>query len=327
MMFTQGQELQHSDYDFKEIKSLNELRHGRFLMCRKVTFHDNDSPPQEITTNHDSDGTNKATNINTRSSNISNSNISSSNIIQKRIINHLLFIHGSCATSQQYNSLLHSLATLITTEQDTNKNNNMKNDSQYHCYLYDQLGCGESKHPSSDWNAFSSIEHDHDLETITTLILKEMTTTMTMQHDQQQQVEEEHAFYIIAHSYGCSQTIQLLSSLQEQTKEDKLFQQQHHEIIKGAILISGGLKDCHTTQLTNDGGHWIFNGFIPLCILNLLQSTLSQGFINAAIHPKNVMLKDESLRLSNSNDMAVCKAFYRQQRYATSEQAQCLKVS
>ena len=95
--------------------------------------------------------------------------------------------------------------------------------------------------------------------------------------------------------------------------------------IDGAIFIGGGLKDS-PCDMTNDGGHWIFT-YMPMFMLNRMQPSLSEGFVNAAFHPSTSdKMKDSALDHSNSNDMAMCKAFYRQQKYADSLEAKSFKV-
>lgn len=199
-----------------------------------------------------------------------------------------LFIHGSCAASSQYDALLEKLSEL---------NHSKKID----VHLYDQLGCGESKHPSNDWNAFSSLEHASDLLAITQSVIETM--------------HKDSKFFMIAHSYGVSQTIKCLLSMDADTLSR----------VDGAILIGGGLKDGPTT-MTNDGGHWIFR-YVPMFVLKAMQPGLSKSFADGAFHPVNTQLKEASLLASNQNDMEMCKAFYRQQKYATSEEARSLEVS
>jgi len=200
----------------------------------------------------------------------------------------ILFIHGSLAASMQFDDLLASLS-------------NIDHEKKIDCYLYDQLGCGESVHPSNDWYAFSSTEHANDLETIVKSIIETM--------------DVDSKLYLVGHSYGVSQTITLLHSL-----EPAILNR-----VGGAVLISGGLKD-GPSELTNDGGHWIFR-YMPMFILNMMQPGLSKNFIDAAIHPNNEELKKSAIEFSNKNDMAICKAFYRQQRYASAEEARAVSVS
>ncbi len=257
------------DY-FYEVKEWKEIRPGRKLMCRKVTFDYTDDA-------NDDDGHEH----------------------QGEHITTLLFVHGSCATSQQYDTLLESLAL--------KQKERGQMSTKFVCYLYDQLGCGESSHPPNDWYAYSSSELSADLQSITQLIIQSI------------KANPSSSLYIIGHSHGVSQSIRLINSLEkEQTESSSSF-------IDGAILIGGGLKDA-PCEITNDGGHWIFT-YMPMFMLHRMQPSLSVGFVNAAFHPTtNSELKEAALSDSNKNDMAMCKAFYRQQKYADSVEAKCLKV-
>ena len=276
-MIIEGEEIKTENY--VEVKTLKEIRPGRKLMCRKVTINGTSAH-----SGGDDDSQQK----------------------QQQHPTILFFIHGSCAASKQYNSLLQSISKL--------------NNGQKHiiCYLYDQLGCGESKHNSDDWDAFSSSQMGHDLNVICQSILE------TMHNDS--------SLYIVGHSYGVSQTIKLLKSIEKDNEKEEGDQSQSQSSNKlsrvgGAILISGGLKGCPVGGLSKDGGHWIFR-YIPMFVLYKMQPLLSETFVKAAIHPANLSsLKEEALEISNGNDMAMCKAFYRQQTYADSEDAQSLKVS
>ena len=307
-MILEGEEIQNQHY--LEVKEMKEIRPGRKLMCRKVTFFDHQ--------NHDDD--------NDVDHNLEESS-NQGNETTKQIIQTLLFVHGSCASSHQYNALLESLA-----RNNNNSNQTTKTTTKYVCYLYDQLGCGESNHhPPNDWYAYSSSELSQDLLTITELIIQSTTAVGN----------ENSSFYIIGHSHGVSQCIRLMNALEETTKKGKQEDSNSNynnnnnlssllsspqTSIDGVIMISGGLQDGRS-DFTNNGGHWIFR-YMPMFLLNRMQPSLSEGFVNAAFHPMtNDELKKAALCDSNRNDMAFCKAFYRQQEYASSEEAKLFKVS
>lgn len=288
-MILEGEEIQNQHY--LEVKEMKEIRPGRKLMCRKVIFDHHHH-------NYNEDDLEESNNEGIE--------------IQ---IKTMLFVHGSCAASHQYNALLESLA------QNSNRNNNHSNKSsktKFVCYLYDQLGCGESNHhPPTDWYAYSSFELSQDLFTIAELIIQSM--------------EENSSFYIIGHSHGVSQSVRLINALE--TKEGREEESSPASApslsprIDGVIMIGGGLQDAEC-DLTNNGGHWIFT-YMPMFMLHRMQPSLSEGFVNAAFHPNtnNDKLKKAALGDSNKNDMAFCRAFYRQQEYADSEEAKLLKVS
>ncbi len=263
-MIVLGEQVKKEHY--VEVKGLKEVRPGRKLMCRKVTFvqdHNNEN-------DHD---------------------------VQTKT---LLFIHGSCAASAQYDSLLEHLAMKQSEEKKT----------KFVCYLYDQLGCGESIHPPNDWYAYSSSELGQDLLSITESIIDSINETNS-------------SLYIVGHSHGVSQSIKLINAIED--KEQSNGSNSISNKIDGTILIGGGLKDSQC-DVVNDGGHWIFT-YMPIFLLNRMQPSLSEGFVNAAFHPSTSdKMKEAALVQSNCNDMAMCKAFYRQQQYADSLEAMSFKV-
>lgn len=258
------------EQNYVEVKTVKEIRPGRKLMCRRVTI----------------DG--------------GNTIADSEETGRRQATMHILFVHGSCAASRQFNDLLKSLSELNNKEQ------------KIVCYLYDQLGCGESSHPPDDWDAFSSAQLAQDLHEISHTIINGI-------HGDENDESNESPLYIVGHSHGVSQTINLLQSMKTEPK--KLSK------VQGAIFIAGGLKDCPDCALTDEGGHWIFR-YIPMFILRKMQPGLSESFLQAAVHPTNIeKLRKSALDISNGNDMAFCKAFYRQQKFVDSEAAHSLTVS
>jgi len=162
--------------------------------------------------------------------------------------------------------------------------------------LFDQLACGESKHPAEEYDAYSASELLMDLETISRSILDN---------------DSNVPLFLVGHSYGVSQIIQLINK----------FSPVEIARVKGAVFISGALKD-GPGALAKDGGHWIFK-YLPMFLLRRMQPWLSEQFVHSAFFDKK--LHKSAIEVSNRNDMAMCKAFYRQQKSATVEDAQKLK--
>eukprot|EP00594_Rhizosolenia_setigera_P010855 CAMPEP_0178961940 /NCGR_PEP_ID=MMETSP0789-20121207/14041_1 /TAXON_ID=3005 /ORGANISM="Rhizosolenia setigera, Strain CCMP 1694" /LENGTH=325 /DNA_ID=CAMNT_0020645941 /DNA_START=18 /DNA_END=995 /DNA_ORIENTATION=+ len=209
---------------------------------------------------------------------------------------HILFVHGSCASSKQFDSLINSIQNNICKYQGGN--------IKIVCYLYDQFGCGESKKycDVKDWEAFSSVELDLDLQAVTEFVLNEEICSGNKTSN------EKNEFYISGHSYGVSQTIKLLQN--KPTTKGK---------VNGVILLSGALKSPNG-GVTQDGGHWVFRYF-PLWLLKKLQPGMSEEFVQRAFHPSNLeKFKESALKICNQNDMNFVRAFYRQQKYATVEE-------
>ena len=124
-------------------ESLGEIRPGRTVVRRRITIIGRQPTPS----------TNKKIN--------------------------LLFVHGSCAASSQYDDLIAEMRRKLALAQDNDHLPAMN------CFLYDQLGCAKSDHPASDWSAFSSSELHLDLQTIFRSIL-----------------EVGDDYFIVAHSHG-----------------------------------------------------------------------------------------------------------------------------
>ena len=123
-------------------ESLGEIRPGRTVVRRRITIIGRQPTPS----------TNKKIN--------------------------LLFVHGSCAASSQYDDLIAEMRKLALAQDNDHL-------PAMNCFLYDQLGCAKSDHPASDWSAFSSSELHLDLQTIFRSIL-----------------EVGDDYFIVAHSHG-----------------------------------------------------------------------------------------------------------------------------
>ena len=265
-----------------------EIRPGRSIFCKRVSW-----VAPAAANNSDSDNDN---NNNNNKSHLSHLNI--------------LFVHGSCACSSQYDDLISEIKCIL--EEVNDKDGGVRLGVPYtvNCYLYDQLGCSNSNHSLEDWSAFSTLELNLDLQTIITSILAGSTRSDEMPES------ADSSLFLVGHSHGCSQIIQSVNTLASEEASK----------IKGVILMGGALND-GPTGLAVDGGHWIFK-YLPMFMLNKMQPSLSQSFFDAAVHPSNRdRLRSKAMNISNRNDMRFCKAFYRQQKYATSEEARQLKVS
>ena len=262
-----------------------EVRPNRTVLCRRssIGVSNTGTDTDTDTDGLNDDGTNR--------------------VLCSSIIN-ILFVHGSCASSSQYDDLLNALEINGNINNGNINGNKISSypSSKINCYSYDQLGCAGSKHPSTDWEAFSSSNLLQDLQSI-------------VQDGILPASNESSSLFVVGHSHGCSQVIQLINRLSAS----------HRCRIKGVILMSGALKD-GPGEHAKDGGHWIFK-FIPISLLRKMQPSLSQSFFEAAVHPKHrETLRKNAINVSDTNDMLFCKAFYRQQVYASSEDAAKVQV-
>lgn len=147
------------------------------------------------------------------------------------------------------------------------------------CLLFDCIGCGQS--PSlKEWDAYSNSEVRADLEAV---IQNHSNPTLPT--------------ILMGHSYAPSIFLPLL------TERPNLLP---HWL--GCILTSTAVRSDHLHQ--RDGGHLVMS--LPVVLLRCLQKPLTEGFLQMAVHPDHVKLKDVIRTESNSNDMAVAQAYHRQ---------------
>jgi pimeloyl-ACP methyl ester carboxylesterase len=198
----------------------------------------------------------------------------------------LIFVHGLCGTELQYSLLLKSFHELLSSS----------NDKKYHvsCILYDSIGCGQS--PSlPEWDAYSNEECRADFEALFALQNVEGLTVAP---------SPSLPTLLVGHSYAPSI---FLPSLHGRNVEPFLLPN-----LAGIILINTALRDSQFN--IPDGGHVIMR--LPVFILNCIQSLLTEGFLNMAVHPDHVELRNEIRRLSQKNDMRVAQAYHRHMEWA-----------
>ena len=154
------------------------------------------------------------------------------------------------------------------------------------CLLFDSIGCGQS--PSlKEWDAFGNLEVRADLEAIIQNHSNQTLPTV-----------------LVGHSYAPSIFLPLL------VEKPKLISN-----LSGCILICTAVRNEHLQHC--DGGHPIMK--LPVFMLRCLQKQLTEGFVQIAVHPDHVVLKDAVRSDSNANDIAVAKAYHRQIEFATEE--------
>jgi len=206
---------------------------------------------------------------------------------------HILFVHGSMAWSDQFEPLICSLGhTLLSRQQ--------KDLPMLTCHLFDAFGCGKSRPKPSNFNASDVSERElaNDLKAMCDRI--------------RDTVGEGGEFFIVAHSYGTSQVVTMLGEASANIA------------VNGVIMIAGAVGG-GSSQVAIDGGHSIFR--LPVFVLNLIQSKLTNEFLSAAYFGTNMELRKYSGEKSNQNPMYIVKAFYRQTKWATKMDIIKLNVS
>jgi pimeloyl-ACP methyl ester carboxylesterase len=97
-------------------------------------------------------------------------------------------VHGTCASEQQYHSLLQSLHELLMNDSGDNSNQNLS----IQCLLHDLLGCGQSPAPD-DSAAYSNAEITADLKALL-----------------ERHVDPNLPLVIMGHSYACNLILPML---------------------------------------------------------------------------------------------------------------------
>ena len=249
----------------EEFGSIVEIRSGRQIYLRKVVLTNR---PED-----DTDGaTTKTTIQNTERPNL-----------------QMIFVHGICGTELQFQSVLQSmhdqLLPVATGVSFT-----------ISCWLYDQVGCGQSP-ILSNYNDYRYEETQADLKA---LLMAEQNPI----HDFPTPSSSLPTI-VVGHSYGPSVFVPLL--LSDLNLLPNLI---------GVVLISTSVRCSHLPLA--DGGHVIMR--LPTFVLQCLQSQLTEAFIRIAVHPKHTELHDIIRTASQQNNMFVAQSYHRSAKWMTMSQ-------
>ena len=147
---------------------------------------------------------------------------------------------------------------------------------------YDALGCGRSDKPLNS-SAYTTTELVQDAMAIFDKYASNINV-------------------LIGHSYGTAQVARVCAHLQRNNREN---------LIKGVVLL--GSMDVVVPFKS------LFQ--LPVFILNLLQSYLSKQFVQMALSKHaDESLREQMLQQSGQNSMEVCKYFYLNFEWATSDE-------
>lgn len=192
----------------------------------------------------------------------------------------LVCVHGTCASEQQYQSLLEKVHTLVT-ESD--------NGLSIQCLLFDLLGCGQSP-PIRDRDAYSNAEMIADIQALT-----------------DRHVDPSVPVVMMGHSYACNLILPMLQARPVAN-------------LAGCIFLASAVE-CPENP---NPGHVIMR--LPIPILQCLQPTLTNAFIEKGVHPDHVELRQAVRDASNENDMFVAKAFYHHHKWFQLDQNPEIKL-
>lgn len=214
----------------------------------------------------------------------------------------IMYVHGLCANSSQFNSVIDAIGNQLLHENNDDKDIK-RNMIGIQNTLFDALGFGKSYHDPLDYNAYSEEESMQDLKSIYQSIASKGCPT-----------------YIISHSYGVSQVLKLMSDLSSSSDKSLL------DNLSGVIFISGGLIG-NTSTCANicNGGSALFR--LPIFALKLLQPELTAKFVQQAYHPSSsTTLKDCSWDHCINSNMNIVKAYHRQTNWSTKYDAALVMV-
>lgn len=159
--------------------------------------------------------------------------------------------------------------------------------------LYDCFGLARSPVDSYDKEAFTNEQHWKDLQAVTDRFTSPEIPTVFM-----------------GHSYGPTHILNYIESKQSSSSSSM-------PEVAGLILIATAIRCEHLTHA--DGGHPIFG--LPLFLLRLLQSYMTDSFIQSAVHPDHVAEFRKQLRSENNqNDMAIARAYHTNMKWLTRDQ-------
>ena len=146
---------------------------------------------------------------------------------------------------------------------------------------YDALGCGGS-HKPLEYSAYATSELVQDAMSI----FEKYSSTINV---------------LVGHSYGTTQVARVCAHLQRENRGDS---------IKGVVLL-GSMDVVVPFKM-------LFQ--LPVFILNMLQSYLSKQFVQMALSKHaDESLREQMLHQSGQNSMEVCKYFYLNFEWASSE--------
>jgi pimeloyl-ACP methyl ester carboxylesterase len=187
----------------------------------------------------------------------------------------IVCVHGTSASEQQYHMLLESLHEIILADGET--------EVSIQCLLPDLMGCGQSPPAPNAKNAYSNEEIMADL-----LALME-------QHG-----DPNLPLVIMGHSYACNVILPMLLESQKNPAFPNL---------TACIFLSSAVRCPENPNI--DGGHWIMRSpFVPDMLLNYMQPSMTEQFVEMAVHPDHVALKEQVKHASNGNSMRTARAYH-----------------
>ena len=259
---------------------------------------------------------------------------------------HLVCIHGTAASHDQFLPLLDHLKKNINNNNNSNNNIRRHSKTNVHAWMYDAVGCGRSPDPpstfatgsssSSSSSPYSDEEQVLDLDAfLRRFVIRKMRKEEEQQQHQQQQElvvdTTKSRVFFLAHSYGPNWVYKWMkynNRRQQQEIKERKELSSDHVAVEGLVLISTGLlddDDRNRKQLLVKGGPAIFK-YCPLWILNCLQPTMTELFLKMGYsqhtHATKPQMIIEARHANNGNNMKTVCQYYNSHDWISHDELQ-----
>jgi pimeloyl-ACP methyl ester carboxylesterase len=233
----------------------------------------------------------------------------------------LVFVHGSCATERQYHRLVKAMQDQIDTPFPPGTT----------CILFDLAGCGQSPAPTRPAGTGEDAGDgagDGRVKSLARRCRSWIAAQDSDLYDNDESIQDLRAviaancapaspLFLVGHSYAANLILPyVLLEQSVSTIKDEALAREKAAVIKGVILLSCGIRT-PSNPLPDGGSPLIRN--LPLPLLNCIQSSLTSGFVNAAIHPDNARqnpdIVEELIESCTANRMEVVQAYHSQVKW------------
>jgi pimeloyl-ACP methyl ester carboxylesterase len=229
----------------------------------------------------------------------------------------LVFVHGSCATERQYNRLVKAMQDQIGTPFPPGTT----------CIMFDFAGCGQSPAPTRPAGTGKNAG-DGLVKSLANICLSWVVAQDSDLYGNDESIQDLRAviaascspkspLFLVGHSYAANLILPyvLLEESASSIKDEALAREEA-AAIKGVILLSCGIRT--PSYPLPDGGSPLIR-HLPLPLLNCMQSSLTSGFVTAAIYPDNARqnpdIVDNLIEFCSANRMEVVQAYHSQVKW------------
>ena len=184
---------------------------------------------------------------------------------------YIFFIHGACARMSQFEGLIKNLSP------------------KFNIIAFDRIGCGLS-HKPKEYDTYNDSNIFIDLCLLFEKYLPQSSSL----------INKKHEILIISHSFGCQQTIKLLSKFGNSSN--------YNYLIRSVVLIGP------PSLILGKSMPWMLKKLfsLPHWILDYLSPSLSASFRKNAIHSSSTHIHDLELTFAGHNKPFMFSSFYLQ---------------